>query len=148
MTTSITPKTKTKSKSAAHLHLHLVSRVTANHVLDSQRASGVCLEPAVQTQDAVLEDDNRLSIGNPVDNRLPRHGLIAGGDAGHDGSFFCVWKEMRSVDANKTCEGFVKDAIVACSGYGRRSVEARYGTGLCLREASTASLYGCLIVRE
>jgi len=77
----------TSMKSAAHLHLHLVGCISPNHVLDRQLASRVLLQPAVQAQHAIFENDNRLSISDPVHNRLPRHRLVAGGDAGHNGSF-------------------------------------------------------------
>lgn len=46
------------------LHFDLVRGISAHHVLNRQLASGMPLEPFVQAQDLVVQDDNGLVVRN------------------------------------------------------------------------------------
>lgn len=47
-----------------NLHFDLVRGISAHHVLNRQLASGMPLEPFVQAQDLVVEDDDGLVVCN------------------------------------------------------------------------------------
>jgi len=58
-------------KIKGYLRRDFIGRVSAHHVLNNQRAAGMLVEPAVESQDIVFEDDNCVAVGNHAfDNTL------------------------------------------------------------------------------
>lgn len=54
-----------------YLRCDFIRRVSAHHVLNNQRAAGMFVEPAVESQDIVFENDNCVAVGNHAfDNTL------------------------------------------------------------------------------
>lgn len=68
-----------------YLRFHLGRRIAADHVLDGQAAAGVTGQPSVELEHEVLEDDNRVSVGDHVLDHPWRQHLVALRDGGHGG---------------------------------------------------------------
>lgn len=62
---------------SGNLHLDFVCRISANHVQHGKAASGVAIEPRVESQDEFLEDDKNLTVGNLALYLAPRDGAVA-----------------------------------------------------------------------
>lgn len=72
-----------------YLRFHLGRRIATDHVLDGQAAAGVAGQPSVELEHEVLEDDNRVSVGNHVLDHPWRQHLVALRDGGHGGVGGC-----------------------------------------------------------
>ena len=74
-----------RARSGKYLRFHLVRGIAADHVLDGQAAAGVAVQPRVELEHVVLEDDNRVPVGDHVLDHPRRQHLVALRDGGHGG---------------------------------------------------------------
>lgn len=93
-------KKKINGKHGEYLRCNLISRVSAHHVLNNQRAAGMLVEPSVESQDVVLENDNRVAVGNHAFDNTLREDLIA--VHGRE-----VWCRTEGIDRDLSCEGYI-----------------------------------------
>lgn len=73
------------------LHFNFIGGIFADHVQNGQAATRVTVEPAVETQDIVLVDDNGLALGDKVGDLVGLHDAVAVHDCGL-GRCYCGWR--------------------------------------------------------
>ena len=69
-------QTRKEEIGSGHLRHNFVSRIFAHHVQDGQPTARMFIDPRVQPQDELFEDDNNATVGNQSLGEPRRHDII------------------------------------------------------------------------
>lgn len=100
---------KKSKKYFVYVRIDLVRRVSADHVMNGEVATGVLVEPVIELQRTVLVDDNEVPICNQTLDFSRGNDAVAVHRGGHDGRS----KAPRGLGEMRTTKKYVEVTIEA-----------------------------------